>query len=187
MKQPKKLSESEKKVKRTKLRTLINEIYTLSTDPYLKVNYIGKIQCKLCHTQHNTEASYIVHRNSKKHILLSEKKINEKQTLKFPPKYKIYYVKRRFNKKEYLSDNNTIEKYKIGYLIEIRTPLEIKYKIIDSTQQSVEQPNLNYNYLVIKTYSHDNIGIRVPKKEYDILKWFDGHTYKLQILFDEII
>lgn len=212
MKQFKKLTDSEKRAKRMKLRRLINEVYTLSTDPHLKLNAIGMIQCKLCNTQHNTEASYIVHRNSKKHRLLSDKKINEKQSLRHPPKYKIYKVKRKYNKKECAlstsnhntDKNNTDEhntnehhpdkhhtnehnadRYKIGYLIEIKTPIEIQYKIIDSSEQSTEQPFPNYKYLVIKTYNHDNIGIRLPKREYNILKWFDGHTYKIQILYDE--
>ncbi|KRH92228.1 splicing factor 3a, subunit 2 [Pseudoloma neurophilia] len=166
-----------KEEKRKNLTALINEIFTLSSDKNIIITSFGQIKCKLCKTIHNNESSYIVHRNSKKHQKLVNK--NEKvQLLKYLPFYKIYNVK--------IINKENLNKFKIGYLIKIKTENEIYYKILSVNDQLTVKTSDNCNFLVIKTEKFDNIGIKIPKTEYQILKWFDGKIYKLQILWDVI-
>jgi splicing factor 3A subunit 2 len=39
----------------------------LVQDPYFMRNHLGTYECKLCLTLHNTEGSYLVHTQGKKH------------------------------------------------------------------------------------------------------------------------
>lgn len=159
----------EKNAKKQKLKKVISQLYDLKTDQNIKINKIGKIECKVCHTQHNSESSYIIHQNSIKHQLLAEKRYVKSNLFKFLPQYKMYNVK-----------NELFE----GFLCKIKTNLNVQYKIIKSTEQNVEPVNKNYNYVILIVPGLNLLGFKVPiRNNYDIINYFDGDIYKIQILY----
>ncbi|ELA47152.1 hypothetical protein VCUG_01341 [Vavraia culicis subsp. floridensis] len=157
-----------KETRKKRLKQLINKLHDLKNDKYLRINHLGKIECRLCYTTHTNESSYIVHRSSMRHQLLAEKQFKRDRMLNNQPEYRMYSV----------GDGD----YQ-GYLVKIRTKYDVAYKIVKALEQNVEPVNQNYNYLVFKVKGHDNIGLRVHASEdYRITKHFDGHNFKLQIL-----
>lgn len=53
--------------RRERLKALALETIDINNDPYFMTNHLGKYECKLCLTIHNTEANYLAHTQGKKH------------------------------------------------------------------------------------------------------------------------
>ncbi|EGV61836.1 CWF complex protein sap62 [Yamadazyma tenuis] len=53
---------------------LTTSLLNLDSDPYVFRNHLGLLECKLCLTTHNNEASYLSHVGGKKHQLNLEKR-----------------------------------------------------------------------------------------------------------------
>ncbi|ELQ74829.1 Splicing factor 3a, subunit 2 [Trachipleistophora hominis] len=158
-----------KENRRKRLKQLINRLHDLKNDKYLRINHLGKIECKLCYTTHTNESSYVIHRSSTRHQLLAEKQFKRDRMLNNQPKYKMYNVR---------------DDVYQGFLVKIKTKHDVMYKIVKALEQNVELVNQNYNYLVFKVREYDNIGLRVDVSEdYKIIKHFDGYNFKLQILY----
>ncbi|KAI5951021.1 sap62 [Candida jiufengensis] len=115
---------------------LATHILDLDNDPYVFRNHLGILECKLCLTTHNNEASYISHLGGRKHHLNLERRriLDEKQNsqLKFQQKIQDQVSisnieKRSWNKigkpTEFkvikIRDSNTLQ---IGLLINCKFP-----------------------------------------------------------------
>jgi splicing factor 3A subunit 2 len=169
------LSFSERNVdRRERLRLLAMEVTDLNKDPYIIRNSYGTYECKLCKTIHNNEGDYLAHTQAKKHKTnLAKRKLKtvgadpqvlpkekEKELLKIgKPGYK-------------LSKILNPETNEISLLIEIEfselnNETVPKYKIIKSTDQSVEPKDEKYQYIVFAADPYENIAFKVPNKEVD--------------------
>lgn len=75
--------------RKERLRKLAMETIDLSKDPYFMKNHIGKYECKLCYTVHNTEGSYLAHTQGKRHQtnLLKRAAMEAKENPTLGPRY----------------------------------------------------------------------------------------------------
>ncbi|WLF76834.1 CWF complex protein sap62 [Lodderomyces elongisporus] len=67
--------------KRRVKELLATHVLDLDNDPYVFRNHVGLLECKLCLTTHNNEASYISHLGGRKHHLNLERRriLDERQ------------------------------------------------------------------------------------------------------------
>lgn len=193
--------------RRERLRRLALETIDLSKDPYFMKNHLGSYECKLCLTLHNNEGSYLAHTQGKKHQAnLSRRAAREQAeraniTSQYPdayssapkPKRVIVKIGRPGYRVTKLADPNTRS---FGLLIQVHypelTPLFIKplYRFMSTYEQKLEQPDKQYQYLLIAADPYETIAFKIPSYELDMISgtflndWDpDFKQYTLQFFF----
>lgn len=169
------LSFSERNVdRRERLRLLAMEVTDLNKDPYIIRNSYGTYECKLCKTIHNNEGDYLAHTQAKKHKTnLAKRKLKsgesisqnlpkqkEKELLRIgKPGYKITKI----HNPETMENSILFE---IEYS-EMLNGIVPKFKVIKSFDQSVEQKDDKFQYIVVAADPYENIAFKVPNLEID--------------------
>ncbi|EPR80068.1 Splicing factor 3a subunit 2 [Spraguea lophii 42_110] len=153
----------EKLARRKHIRALLDEVHTLSEDPYLYRNGIGKIECKLCSSVHNTEYAYITHRQGKKHQNNCRKKykIKTKEKDINIPEYQVYRIENGWN-------------IKIKYPDSDKEPV---VKFISALEQNMEIVDENYKYIVVNMSGYKNVGLKIENREIEeFIEYYDEYS-----------
>ncbi|CAI7992230.1 Splicing factor 3A subunit 2 [Geodia barretti] len=147
----------------------------LVQDPYFMRNHLGTYECKLCLTLHNTEGSYLVHTQGKKHqsnlaqraakeakdsqILpaLEKPRVDVKRFVKIGrPGYKV--TKQR--------DPDTAQHslfFQIDYP-EIVEGVRPRHRFMSAYEQRVEPPDRQWQYLLFAAEPYETIAFKRKRK-----------------------
>jgi splicing factor 3A subunit 2 len=132
-----------RKHNRERARKLLYEAHGLSKDPYLELDASGRLVCKLCKTKHSSEMNYVRHREGKKH----KRRVPEESS-KAVPEYEV---------------RNLAREDKKGFAIIAKFPLAKErptFRFVSSLEQSVEEFNDEFQYVVFMCAPYENIGFR---------------------------
>ncbi|KAG0431318.1 Pre-mRNA-splicing factor sap62 [Dictyocoela muelleri] len=190
--------------KRSRIKKLLIETHDLSNDPYYKINSIGKIECQLCLTTHNSEYNYIVHKQGYKHQLRCNKKYDS-VIKKDIPKYRCFKIHDRNSDRQ-------------GYQIRVSYPdalFQPSFKFLgaedllkngnkfifkeDSHRKDLNDKNLNkeemidkkyksnyqdFQYLVIACNGFESIGFKIQNREIEeIIHFYNSEVCLFYIQF----
>ncbi|CDK24695.1 unnamed protein product [Kuraishia capsulata CBS 1993] len=162
-----------------RIRQLLGSSIDIANDPYVFRNHLGVLECKLCYTTHNTEASYIAHVGGKKHQMQlmyrarSDQQKTEADGLKTSglvlsdiKKRKYTSIGRPGYKVTKIRDPVTYQKGLLFQLSFKELSEEVskpRYRLMSSFEQKVETPpQKNFQYLVISGEPYENVSFKVP-------------------------
>eukprot|EP00947_MAST-08B_sp_MAST-8B-sp1_P002154 g2154.t1 len=195
-------SQNEAIARRERLRKLAMETIDLEKDPYFMKNHVGTYECKLCLTLHNNEGNYLAHTQGKRHQMNlarraardaelnpvapgPSKKVEVRKTIKIGrPGYKV--TKQR--------DPATGQRsllFEVDYP-EIESGLQPRHRFMSAYEQKIEEPNKDFQYLLLAAEPYETIGFRIPNLEVDKTEgkfythWEkDQRRFTLQVFFNE--
>lgn len=198
------LNESEiNQARRDRLRKLALETIDLTKDPYFMKNHLGTYECRLCLTLHNNEGSYLSHTQGKKHQANLSRRAAKEAALNptnLQPNLPKMETQRpsmmKIGRPGYkaMKVRDPLTKYP-GVLFQIHYPnlgstAEPRYRIMSAFEQRIEQPNKNYQYLVVAAEPYESIGFKIPNKELDnsearIFSYWDVDSgiFTVQVMF----
>ncbi|KAF7682458.1 Splicing factor 3A subunit 2 [Astathelohania contejeani] len=179
-----KTKEEETRHRKQRIKKLLTEITDISQDPNVRKNHLGKYECLLCYSIHNTESSYLIHSKGKKHTTNLNSKIDVIKSKSIGstklaiPKYVIRSV--------------IDGKYK-GWLIQLnytKSAVPPFYKFISSLEQAIESFDAQAAYIVFICDGYENIGFKFPNftiRKENFIEYFDIKKRKffLQFFIDE--
>ncbi|EFC49961.1 splicing factor 3a, subunit 2 [Naegleria gruberi] len=182
--------------RRERQTQLALENIDLEKDPYIMKNHIGKYECKLCLTQHNTIGNYMAHTQGRRHKYNLHKRIAadqkdtpikgiQKQEKMFKKTLKIgrpgYTVSKKINPETKQKSLIFVIQYP-----EIDKELQPRFRIMSSYEQKQEPPNPKYQYLLFAADPYETIAFKIPNKPIDrgegkfITEW-DKDTYSMTL------
>ncbi|TBU04397.1 subunit 2 of splicing factor 3A [Hamiltosporidium tvaerminnensis] len=169
--------------KRKRIKKIIEETSSIIKDKYHRINSIGKYECLLCYTLHNTEINYISHCQGTKHQNLLKKQIDTEKIIdlkknKLSPKYIIRNI---------IQENKKGHNIQLEYTQSTEKPV---FKFINSLEQKVEKYNKENIYLVILCEPYINVGFKIENKKVDecsIISYFNEFEkhFTIQFLYSE--
>lgn len=200
------LSEAEVNVaRRERLRKLALEAIDLTKDPYFMKNHLGTYECRLCLTLHNNEGSYLAHTQGKKHQAnLGRRAAKEAQQNAAnngvpvgvpkvePPKPVVMKIGRPGYK--VIKVRDTVTKYP-GLLFQLHFPslpptVTPRYRFMSAFEQRIEQPNKDYQYIVMAAEPYESVAFKIPNRPIDngddqlFSYWdLDSRIYTVQVVF----
>lgn len=183
--------------RRERLRRLALETIDLEKDPYIFKNHVGMFECRLCLTVHQNDGSYLAHTQGRKHqtnlarrAAREEKEGKAKETLpgagvqvkKFisigRPGYRITKIR----------DPMTLE---TGLRIQVQIPevgpgVTPRVRFMSAYEQKVEEPDNQWQYLVVAAEPYSNTAFKLEVKEIDrrdgkFWTWFDDDNKEFWI------
>ena len=165
--------------RRERQTQLALETIDLEKDPYIMKNHIGKYECKLCFTLHNTIGNYMAHTQGRRHKYNLQKRIQrekqndpsfksgiQKQEKMFKKTLKIgrpgYTVSKKINPE-------TKQKSLIFVVMypEIEKEIQPRYRIMSAYEQKNEPPNPKYQYLLFAADPYETVAFKIPNKPID--------------------
>lgn len=187
--------------RRERLRKLALETIDLEKDPYIFKNHVGNFECRLCLTVHQNDGSYLAHTQGRKHqtnlarrAAREEKEGKAKESLpgagiavkKYVaigrPGYKITKIR----------DPMTTQ---VGFRFQIQCPqvgagVTPRVRFMSAYEQKVEEPDTEWQYLVVAAEPYQNTAFKLQAKEIDrrdgkFWTWFDDDSkeFWVQVLF----
>lgn len=190
--------------RRERLRKLALETIDLDKDPYFFKNHVGSFECRLCLTVHQNDGSYLAHTQGRKHQTnLARRAAREQKEGKDRDGMLVgvsgLQPKRNFVKIgkpafEVRKQRDPISG-QLALLFHIQYPelapgIKPTVRFMSAYEQKVEEPDRNYQYLVIAAEPYDTIGFKLQNKEVDrregkFWKWFDEDSkeYWVQVMF----
>ncbi|KAK2043715.1 splicing factor 3A subunit 2 [Colletotrichum somersetense] len=200
--------------RRERLRKLALETIDLDKDPYFFKNHVGSFECRLCLTVHQNDGSYLAHTQGKKHQTnLARRAAREQKEgrggqnidpatglpagvvgaggfnaqrrnlIKIGrPGYKITKVRDPVTRQQ-------------GLLFQLQYPdvapdAEPKWQVMNAFTQRVEEPDKNFQYLLVAAEPYETCGFKIPARELDKREgkqfsyWDpDAKEYWLQVMF----
>lgn len=192
--------------RRERLRKLALETIDLDKDPYFFRNHVGSFECRLCLTVHQNDGSYLAHTQGRKHQTNLARRAAKEQ-------------KEAANKDALLNGGlmpgvqvrkNIVKIGRPGYKItKVRDPLarqvgllfqllypEItpgitpRVRFMSAYEQKVEDPDKNYQYLLVAAEPYETCGFKLQAREIDRREgrywtWWDADAKEFwcQILF----
>ncbi|KAJ0350769.1 hypothetical protein COL154_010126 [Colletotrichum chrysophilum] len=198
--------------RRERLRKLALETIDLDKDPYFFKNHVGSFECRLCLTVHQNDGSYLAHTQGKKHQTnLARRAAREqkegKQNIDPATGLPVGVVGAGFGA---LARKNVIKIGRPGYKItKVRDPVsrqqgllfqlqypdispdvEPKWQVMNAFTQRVEEPDKNFQYLLVAAEPYETCAFKIPARELDKRgdKQFsfwdpDAKEYWLQVMF----
>ncbi|KAH9231525.1 hypothetical protein K456DRAFT_54691 [Colletotrichum gloeosporioides 23] len=198
--------------RRERLRKLALETIDLDKDPYFFKNHVGSFECRLCLTVHQNDGSYLAHTQGKKHQTnLARRAAREqkegKQNIDPATGLPVGVVGAGFGA---LARKNVIKigrpGYKItkvrdsvsrqqGLLFQLQYPdispdVEPKWQVMNAFTQRVEEPDKNFQYLLVAAEPYETCAFKIPARELDKREdkqfsfWDpDAKEYWLQVMF----
>ncbi|KAF9873787.1 splicing factor 3A subunit 2 [Colletotrichum karsti] len=198
--------------RRERLRKLALETIDLDKDPYFFKNHVGSFECRLCLTVHQNDGSYLAHTQGKKHQTnLARRAAREqkegKQNIDPATGLPVGVVGAGFGA---LARKNVIKIGRPGYKItKVRDPVtrqqgllfqlqfpdispdvEPKWQVMNAFTQRVEEPDKNFQYLLVAAEPYETCGFKIPARELDKREdkqfsfWDpDAKEYWLQVMF----
>ncbi|KFH40322.1 Pre-mRNA-splicing factor-like protein [Hapsidospora chrysogenum ATCC 11550] len=200
--------------RRERLRKLALETIDLDKDPYFFKNHVGSFECRLCLTVHQNDGSYLAHTQGKKHqtnlarraareqkegrgrqqggaggidpatgLPLSVNAARRNLVKIGRPGYKITKIRDPVTRQQ-------------GLLFQLQYPDATpgsptpRWQVMNSFTQRVEEPDKNYQYLLVAAEPYETVGFKIPARELDKREdrqfdfWDpDAKEYWLQIMF----
>ncbi|KAF4749164.1 Splicing factor 3A subunit 2, partial [Perkinsus olseni] len=174
--------------RRERLRRLAMETVDLSKDPYLLRNHLGTYECKLCLTLHTNEGSYLAHTQGKKHqVNLARRAAKEAMVgtpAPIPGEGDGPYGAQGLHKKSVaprigrpgyrVTKQRDPMTYQKSLLFEVDYPeIDTKvtttplYRIMSCYEQRVEEPDRDYQYLLIAAEPYETISFKIPNLDID--------------------
>ncbi|KAF0980650.1 hypothetical protein FDP41_013133 [Naegleria fowleri] len=169
------LSNVERRERQTQLAL---ENIDLEKDPYIMKNHLGKYECKLCLTLHNTIGNYMAHTQGRRHKYNLHKRIAKEQkdsnlsktTTQQQPIFKKtlkigrpgYTVSKKINPET--------KQKSLVFMIhypEIEKEIQPRYRIMSAYEQKKDPPNPKYQYLVFAADPYETIAFKIPNKPID--------------------
>lgn len=171
----------------------------MNDDANMYLHSSGSVECKVCLSVHANTTAYLSHAQGNFHRQNAEKyssvpaQRSARPTLGKPSKP-------RPNRTQKLPKYNIIKlrdpkQQKLGIRAEFQfdelTDAEPKYRIMSSYEQSVEEFNPKFQYLVVVGEPYSACAIRLPASPIDrdgLVEYYDQtrKKYYVQFLFDEI-
>lgn len=176
--------------RRERLRKLALETIDLDKDPYFFKNHVGTFECRLCLTVHQNDGSYLAHTQGKKHQTnLARRAAREQREGKAAaanaidpatglpagvagihssrrnmvkigrPGYKITKVRDPSSRQQ-------------GLLFQLQYPeatpeTSPKWQVMNAFTQRVEDPDKNFQYLLVAAEPYETVGFKIPARELD--------------------
>ena len=181
--------------RRERLRKLALETIDLDKDPYFFKNHVGSYECRLCLTVHQNDGSYLAHTQGKKHqtnlarrAAKEEKEAAGKATgpnaidpaTGLPTSLAASYARRvvKIGRPGYkitkIRDPVTRQQ---GLLFQLQYPeantgagnqdVVPKWQVMSAYTQSVEEPDKNFQYLLVAAEPYETVGFKIPARELD--------------------
>jgi splicing factor 3A subunit 2 len=198
--------------RRERLRKLALESIDLEKDPYFFRNHVGSFECRLCLTVHQNDGSYLAHTQGKKHQTNLARRAAREQKEGKPnidpaTGLPVGVVGAGFGS---LARKNVIKIGRPGYKVtKVRDPvtrqqgllfqlqypdisLDItpKFQVMNAFTQRVEEPDKNFQYLLVAAEPYETCGFKIPARELDKRddKQFsfwdpDAKEYWVQVMF----
>jgi len=199
------MSETQANVdRRERLRKLALEMIDLAKDPYFMKNHLGKYECKLCLTLHNTEGNYLAHTQGKRHQQnLARRAAREaRDVVPKPQPAKTMTTRRaiKIGRPGYkVTKSRDLYTRQRSLLFEIEYPeveenMQPRHRFMSAFEQKIEPPDKNYQYLLFACEPYETIAFKIPNHEVDkgeskFLTNWDSETKKfsLQLHFKDRI
>ncbi|TPX17732.1 uncharacterized protein E0L32_002833 [Thyridium curvatum] len=205
--------------RRERLRKLALETIDLDKDPYFFRNHVGSFECRLCLTVHQNDGSYLAHTQGKKHQTnLARRAAKEakegarrdvdpatglpvgvvgagfgalglgggargRPVVKIGrPGYKITKVRDPVTRQQ-------------GLLFQLQYPdvapeAQPRWQVMSAYSQRVEEPDKNFQYLLVAAEPYETCGFKIPARELDkrdgkVFDYWDRDSkeYWIQIMF----
>jgi splicing factor 3A subunit 2 len=175
--------------RRERLRKLALETIVLDKDPYFFKNHVGSFECRLCLTVHQNDGSYLAHTQGKKHQTnLARRAAREqkegKSNIDPATGLPVGVVGAGFGA---LARKNLIKIGRPGYKItKIRDPVTRqqgllfqlqypdisgdvtpKWQVMNAFTQRIEEPDKNFQYLLVAAEPYETCGFKIPARELD--------------------
>ena len=177
--------------RRERLRKLALETIDLDKDPYIFKNHVGSFECRLCLTVHQNDGSYLAHTQGRKHQTnLARRAAREAQLGKdkesaltglsaVPVKRHVKIGRPGYN---IVKNRDPLTKQN-GLLFQLQVP-EItagvipRVRFMSAYEQRKEEPDKNYQYLLIAAEPYETVGFKLQQREIDksdgkYWTWFD--------------
>lgn len=169
--------------RRERLRQLALETVDLAKDPYFMKNHLGSYECKLCLTLHTNEGSYLAHTQGKRHqqnlARRAAKKAAEEKRAAIP----IAGGSRQISKQLPKTPKIGIPEH---YVFKVRHPqsgqpglifilkftrildeFQPRTRFMSAVEQKIENPDLNYQYVLFAAEPYNTIGFKIPNMPID--------------------
>lgn len=204
--------------RRERLRKLALEHINLDSDPYFFRNHVGTFECRLCLTEHQNDGSYLAHTQGNKHQTnLARRAAREQREGKanIDPqtglpvgvmgagfaalgltaggaKRNIIRIGRPGYKITKVCDPVTRQQ---GLLFQLQCPdiasgVTPKWQVVSAFTQRVEEPDRNFQYLLVAAEPYETCGFKIPARELDKREgrqfefWDpDSKEYWIQVMF----
>ncbi|KAL1902034.1 CWF complex protein sap62 [Ceratocystis pirilliformis] len=196
--------------RRERLRKLALETISLDKDPYFFRNHIGSFECRLCLTVHQNDGSYLAHTQGKKHQTnlarraAREQKEGRSRGTEIDPatglpialsqgtKRNTVKIGRPGYKVTKIRDTTTRQH---GLLFQLQYPdappeTQPKWQVMNAFTQRVEEPDKDFQYLLVAAEPYETVGFKIPARELDrrderqFTFWDpDSKEYWVQIIF----
>lgn len=181
--------------RRERLRKLALETIDLDKDPYFFKNHVGSFECRLCLTVHQNDGSYLAHTQGKKHQTnLARRAAREAKegsggkdgsggkvdpTTGLPvgvgfgslhaSRRNIIKIGRPGYKITKLRDTMSRQ---TGLLFQLQYPdvapgVQPKWQVMSAFSQRVEEPDKNFQYLLVAAEPYETCGFKIPARELD--------------------
>ncbi|KDE07788.1 hypothetical protein MVLG_01887 [Microbotryum lychnidis-dioicae p1A1 Lamole] len=195
--------------RRERLRKLALETIDLAKDPYILRNHLGGLECRLCLTLHTNEGSYLAHTQGKKHQTnLARRAAREAQHDRSDgyaqQLAQQQAAKNQVQHKTFIkigSPGYQVTKVRdpitgqLGLLFQVHYPqiaenVKPLHRFMSAFEQHVEQPDRQFQYLLIAAEPYQTIAFKIQSKEIDStegMSWEhwdpDSKTLSFQFLF----
>jgi splicing factor 3A subunit 2 len=204
--------------RRERLRKLALETIDLDKDPYFFKNHVGSFECRLCLTVHQNDGSYLAHTQGKKHQTNLARRAAKEQregkgnidpTTGLPvgvvgagfaalglgqggPRRNVVKIGRPGYKITKVRDPVTRQQ---GLLFQLQYPeiaadVTPKWQVMSAFAQRIEEPDRNFQYLLVAAEPYETCGFKIPARELDKREdrqfsfWDpDSKEYWVQIMF----
>ncbi|UPK98035.1 hypothetical protein LCI18_008970 [Fusarium solani-melongenae] len=197
--------------RRERLRKLALETIDLDKDPYFFKNHVGSFECRLCLTVHQNDGSYLAHTQGKKHQTnLARRAAREQKEGRqgavdpatglpvgvtgagFAQRRNVVKIGRPGYKITKIRDPVTRQQ---GLLFQLQYPdatpeTTPKWQVMNAFTQHVEEPDKNFQYLLVAAEPYETVGFKIPARELDKREdrqfcfWDpDAKEYWIQVMF----
>ncbi|KAM0322008.1 hypothetical protein ACHAQA_009750 [Verticillium albo-atrum] len=198
--------------RRERLKKLALETINLDKDPYFFKNHVGSFECRLCLTVHQNDGSYLAHTQGKKHQTnLARRAAREQkegkgaidpatglpagvsgQGFSVGPRRNLVKIGRPGYKITKVRDPLTRQQ---GLLFQLQYPdiapdIEPRWQVMNAFTQRVEDPDRNFQYLLVAAEPYETCGFKIPARELDkrddkqFCYWDpDSKEYWVQVMF----
>eukprot|EP00762_Andalucia_godoyi_P006076 ANDGO_00405.mRNA.1 Splicing factor 3A subunit 2 len=165
--------------RRERLRKLTLEQFDVTKDPYFFKNHIGKFECRLCLTLHNTESNYLAHTQGKRHqmqLLKREQTVKRQHessaTRSSHSEHRVVFKKRtvRIGRPGYRiskSEEDRVLHFEID-CPDIASATQPRVRFMSAYEQKVDRPiDPAFLYLVVAALPYETVAFKIPSEGLD--------------------
>jgi splicing factor 3A subunit 2 len=171
--------------RRERLRRLALDTFDPAKDPYAFINDHGKYECKLCHTTHLNQGSYLAHTQGKKHqtnlarreAMERKTRIPDPSTVLFtglyptnvPAKNLFPKIGRPGYKVTKVRDPVTLQ---LGLFLQLLFPqitrdVKPRFQFMSACVQKVEPADTRFQYLIVVAEPYESVAFKIQRRGVD--------------------